>query len=737
MDIQTYKELGFDSNLNRGSSLLLGDSGLPSTPIPNTLNGGTYNGVEDLVSGELDLGQLPSGEMSEKLTLTRNAHIKGGATDYNEGEGWWLGYRNDEEDFAFFVGDADGNKMTYNPDDGLVIVGSITATTGTIGGWTISSNALTSGNVIINSANEQILMGLATAPLTGTGIFLGLDGADYEFRAGDPDNDLIHWDGSALSISGALTAGELHIPDEDATANSFHVNTAGDSWWGATKTNFDSDNDNATAYVLKTGVAKFQSVTAESTTTIENIKIVGRITAGQDLTAGFDLTQGEGVAVESDAQMWPVRATAFDAQEDTDTNTAGAGKGSFGAGGRTPFVKISDTVLLRFFKDTGGGVDWERLVYDIKAKTFTSASTGTITTTTTINNTIDRLSDTTAIFVGTDGITDMYAEVLSGLDSGVTDNAELQVDTDASSPIVLAKSSTVALLIYGESSTEDLKFRQLNISGTTVTNDASGEQALHTAIGGGSLSPYDIQRFGTTDFYAATFEDADGTQKIIIFDWDGTTMDAGTAADVSMAADTQPVLVPLDDTRMAVVAHDEAVIITRTGTTPAVGTSITWTSAGGAFSSAAKLGADSFLTFTDNGAGAGEIKIIRVDDDGSTLTNFATFGTTYTTTNDNRANGVIKVSPELFCICHDTDASTSQFTFISLTTTISQFAGVAAEAITDGNTGIVVLNGYTDDLTGNTAGDILYPDLDGAFTTTDYGAVKAILALSATTGKVF
>jgi len=60
---------------------------------------------------------------------------------------------------------------------------------------------------------------------------------------------------------GSLVAGSIHIPDQDTTANSFHTDSDGNSWWGCTETDFTADNDNANAYILKTGVAKFQSAT--------------------------------------------------------------------------------------------------------------------------------------------------------------------------------------------------------------------------------------------------------------------------------------------------------------------------------------------------------------------------------------------------------------------------------------------------------------------------------------------
>ncbi len=70
--------------------------------------------------------------------------------------------------------------------------------------------------------------------------------------------------------SGGIIGGKLDIPD-DTTANSFHVETDGDTFWGTTPALFTTSNDNATAYVLKTGVAKFQSVTLSGSVAISGI----------------------------------------------------------------------------------------------------------------------------------------------------------------------------------------------------------------------------------------------------------------------------------------------------------------------------------------------------------------------------------------------------------------------------------------------------------------------------------
>lgn len=56
--------------------------------------------------------------------------------------------------------------------------------------------------------------------------------------------------------SGGIIGGSLDIPD-DTTANSFHVESDGDTWWGCNVANWNADQNNAIAYVLKTGEVKF------------------------------------------------------------------------------------------------------------------------------------------------------------------------------------------------------------------------------------------------------------------------------------------------------------------------------------------------------------------------------------------------------------------------------------------------------------------------------------------------
>ena len=85
-----------------------------------------------------------------------------------------------------------------------------------------------------------------------------------------------------------VSVDELHIPDE-VTANSFHTDNDGNSWWGATVTDFVSDIANAAAYILKDGTALFKSVTLQ-----DNVEISGiansAVTDIQLLEATHNLT---------------------------------------------------------------------------------------------------------------------------------------------------------------------------------------------------------------------------------------------------------------------------------------------------------------------------------------------------------------------------------------------------------------------------------------------------------------
>lgn len=96
------------------------------------------------------------------------------------------------------------------------------------------------------------------------------------------------------TFRGSLEAGSINIPDT-TTANSMHVESDGDTFWGCNVADFTADNNNAKAYVLKTGVAKFTDVTLGSSSKYflydgtnadaNEVRYLKTYEAGEDITA--------------------------------------------------------------------------------------------------------------------------------------------------------------------------------------------------------------------------------------------------------------------------------------------------------------------------------------------------------------------------------------------------------------------------------------------------------------------
>lgn len=83
-----------------------------------------------------------------------------------------------------------------------------------------------------------------------------LPNGNVEFGSGYFRGDIT---GATGTFTGTLTGGSLNIPDT-TSANSFHTDASGNSFWGCTPANFVSDINNAKAYILNTGVAKFADI---------------------------------------------------------------------------------------------------------------------------------------------------------------------------------------------------------------------------------------------------------------------------------------------------------------------------------------------------------------------------------------------------------------------------------------------------------------------------------------------
>lgn len=101
---------------------------------------------------------------------------------------------------------------------------------------------------------------------------------------------------------GDVSIGSLHIPNE-TTASSFHTDTLGNSWWGCNVANFTADNDNANAYILNTGISKFQNITitggSVATSTLSGLVALANeniAAQGWTMTCVFSATDADTVA---------------------------------------------------------------------------------------------------------------------------------------------------------------------------------------------------------------------------------------------------------------------------------------------------------------------------------------------------------------------------------------------------------------------------------------------------------
>ena len=140
-----------------------------------------------------------------------------------------------------------------------------------------------------NSGTLSLTNGKLQSPnfATGTaGWSIDSDG-NCEFGSGKFRGDIT---GATGTFSGTVTVASLNIPDT-TTANSFHVDSNGNSWWGA---NVASGYTAANAYVLNTGQASFKNPLVGGATYQYTIVNSGIFTFG-------DGSDGAGVADGSTA----------------------------------------------------------------------------------------------------------------------------------------------------------------------------------------------------------------------------------------------------------------------------------------------------------------------------------------------------------------------------------------------------------------------------------------------------
>lgn len=96
-----------------------------------------------------------------------------------------------------------------------------------VGGWKTTPSELSKGKLKLQSIAERILIGDATEPLTGAGIFIGKDDTDYELRIGDPAGNYFHFDGTDVNLVGGIVDGTSTIGGRTASTLATAINADG------------------------------------------------------------------------------------------------------------------------------------------------------------------------------------------------------------------------------------------------------------------------------------------------------------------------------------------------------------------------------------------------------------------------------------------------------------------------------------------------------------------------------
>jgi hypothetical protein len=246
------------------------------------------------------LGSQNSVQISSSgIDVGTSGYIRGGATGYNAGTGFWLGY--DSTAYKFFIGNSTTDKITWDGSS-LTVYGTIQAKSG---GWIGASNAVQISSQGLDVGSAGRIRGGATGYDQGTGFWLGYDGTTYKFFIGKSDGNKLTWDGSALTIYGTIQAVGGYLGSSSALSiqsGGLDVGSAGYIRGGATSYNQGTGfwmgyDTSASKYRFFLGAASGNKLLWDGST----LTIVGTIQAGSgsSVGAGSSLGGSNVVSIES------------------------------------------------------------------------------------------------------------------------------------------------------------------------------------------------------------------------------------------------------------------------------------------------------------------------------------------------------------------------------------------------------------------------------------------------------
>jgi hypothetical protein len=254
-------------------------------------------------SGFIDLYSVRGTKASTELGPTIVGNVRNSATFNDWTPRWAIGnlnglYGYSSNTYGVAMGVPTAAWVKIDPTDGVRIghntttkiqldaagnasfTGSVTAASGSIAGWTISSTEL------VAPSGSAIRSG-QTAYDTGTGFFLGNVAGTPKFSIGNSAGNKLTWDGSALAITGTLTSTTGTIGGWTLGATSL---TSGS---GATTVGLDSGGTNPAFYAgsATPSAAPFR-VTNAGALTASNATITGAVTATSGAIGGWTISSG-------------------------------------------------------------------------------------------------------------------------------------------------------------------------------------------------------------------------------------------------------------------------------------------------------------------------------------------------------------------------------------------------------------------------------------------------------------
>lgn len=219
------------------------------------------------VSGELfsEAGTLSNLTVRGQLSLLRSGALAAGQDGYDSGTGFFMDYNDGTPRLS--IGNSNGNKLTWN-GSALDITGALTATTGSIGGFTVGSSTITGGNFELNSAGSFVLG-------SGNNSVRASASGSYALWAGNANGALAPF---SVTPAGTVNAGTMNVSNINVTGGTVAGSTVGSGIAGG---NITAGSITGTQIAAGTITANKLSVSTLSAITAN----LGTITAGS-ITGG-------------------------------------------------------------------------------------------------------------------------------------------------------------------------------------------------------------------------------------------------------------------------------------------------------------------------------------------------------------------------------------------------------------------------------------------------------------------